>query len=81
MGRRLDFTYELRVIGLLNYLSSSTDCCSSDSLREATPLLRQNPSTATLKRLHRLLSRAVFETEDHCHLYQPSFSTIELFSS
>ena len=82
MGRRLDFTYELRVIGQLNYLSSSTDCCSSDSfLQEAAPLLRQNPSTDTLKRLHRLLSRAVFETEDHCHLYQPSFSTTELFSS
>lgn len=82
MGRRLDFTYALRVIGLLNYLSSSADRCSSDALlREAAPLLRQNPSTATLKRLHRLLSRAVFEAEDHCHLFQPSFSTTELLSS
>ena len=81
-GGCLDFTYELRVIGLLNYLYLPFDRCSSnDLLKEAAPLLQQSPTTTTLKQLYLLLSRAVFEAEDNCHLYQPSFSITELVSS
>ena len=68
------FDYCTRIIHLLNSMKQVQVC-------ENPELERKAQSVTSLKELYYLLLSLVYGYSEHCHLYQPSFTPLEIVAT